>query len=69
MSETFWRSPIPCPKCQAERGRPRRVESKTAAEVIVQLRCDACGHEWSAVRDTPWLAKPPDKRTPPEEPA
>lgn len=70
MSETMWRSPLPCPKCFAnDGGRPCRVESKTSAQVIVVLRCRECGHEWSTHRDTPWLIPPPDNRTPPEDPA
>jgi hypothetical protein len=69
MNETFWRSPMTCPKCQAQGGRPFGVESKTAAKLLVLLRCDACGHEWTAERDTPLLTPPPAPKRPPEDSA
>jgi hypothetical protein len=65
MSETLWRSSMPCPKCQADGGRPWAVESRTTVKVIVLLRCGACDHHWTMERDTPLLTP----RAPPEESA
>jgi cytochrome c-type biogenesis protein CcmH/NrfF len=69
MAEINWRFPMRCPKCQADDGRAWRVESKTAAEVTVRLRCGKCAHEWEAERQTPLLIPPPPGKMPPENQA
>jgi hypothetical protein len=69
MAEIIWRFPMRCPKCAAEDGRPCRVESKTAAEVMVSLRCGTCAHEWTEHRQTPLLIPKPPTRLPPEDQA
>ena len=69
MAEIIWRFPMRCPKCQAQDGRPCRVESKTAAEVTVVLRCGTCAHEWTEHRATPLLTPQSSVRIPPEDQA
>ena len=69
MAEITWRFPMRCPECQEHAVRPSRVESRTATEVIVSLRCDACGHAWQAGRETPLLTPKPPPRMPPEDQA
>ena len=69
MAEIIWRFPMQCPKCAAQDGRPRRVESKTAAEVTVFLVCGTCEHEWTEHRQTPLLAPNAPLRIPPEDQA
>jgi hypothetical protein len=69
MAEIIWRFPMQCPKCAALEGRPRRVESKTAAEVTVILSCATCAHEWTEHRQTPLLTPTPPARLPPEDQA
>ena len=49
----------PCPECGHQthhilRGKPRRLPQLGTPEsfaVLIDLRCGACGHEWT-VRDT-----------------
>ena len=69
MAEIIWSFPMRCPKCQAKDGRPCRVESKTAAEVTVVLRCGRCAHEWTEHRATPPFPINPPARIPPEDQA
>lgn len=69
MAEIIWRFPMRCPKCETADGRPCRVESKTAAEVRVFLRCGTCAHEWTEHRETPLLVTPPANRLTPEDQA
>ena len=69
MNDSAFRAPLPCPKCSAASGRPLRVESRHADQVIVIIHCSQCAHEWSAERATPLFGEMKDKRTPPEEPA
>ena len=62
MAEIIWRFPMRCPKCDMTDARPCRVESKTAAEVTVILRCGTCGHEWTEHRETPlWMPQSPNR--------
>ena len=68
-TDSEWRSPMPCPECHVAGGRPRSVESKTSAEVVVSIRCAACGHEWRAERPTPYVIPGTARHTTPEEPA
>ena len=61
LTENDWRQfPMPCPQCAGASGVPVSVQSKTTAEVIVNLRCRQCAHEWSIYRATPTLR--PDRR-------
>lgn len=69
MAEITWHFPMRCPECDETDGRPCRVESKTAAEVTVHLRCGTCAHEWTMHRDTPLLTPKPPSRMPPENQA
>jgi hypothetical protein len=69
MAEIIWRFPMRCPECEAADGRPCRVESKTAAEVTVVLRCASCAHEWAERRATPLLTPKPPGRLPTEDQA
>ena len=56
MTPTDWHAPLKCPMCQAEAARPYSVVSKTATEVMVNVRCAKCGHQWQLERETPNLA-------------
>lgn len=69
MAEIIWRFPMQCPHCKADDGRPVRVESKTAAEVTVHLRCGICAHEWTEHRATPLLTPQMPARMPPKDQA
>lgn len=69
MAEIIWHFPMRCPQCAADDGRPVRVESKTAAEVTVYLRCGTCTHEWTEHRQTPLLTPTTPARLPPEDQA
>ena len=69
MAEITWTFPMRCPKCETTDGRPCRVESKTAVEVMVFLRCGTCAHEWAERRETPLLLPKPPARMPPEDQA
>jgi len=39
--------PIACPKCAGVAGHPRRVSTRDDGGVTVEVKCEACGHEWS----------------------
>ena len=69
MPDSAWRSPMPCPKCLAVKGRPCSAQSKTLELVIVAMRCEDCGHEWTTERATPFLPPGQDLPPAPEEPA
>jgi transposase-like protein len=56
MTPADWHVPLRCPHCEAEGGHPFCVQSKSAREVIVRVRCSACAHEWVLERETPTLA-------------
>ncbi len=55
MTPNDWHLPLRCPHCEAEGGHPFSVQSKSAKEVIVRVRCGACRHEWVLERETPTL--------------
>lgn len=52
-----------CPQCQAESGRPLKVESRTS-DVAVTMRCSSCKHEWILDQQPkdPLLIPKPDRR-------
>ncbi|HEX6165031.1 MAG TPA: hypothetical protein VFZ31_16805 [Vicinamibacterales bacterium] len=62
-----WHSPLRCPHCKAEAGRPFSVQSKSASEITVVVRCSACAYEWKLERESPALAPKFDPRPPGEE--
>jgi Transcription factor S-II (TFIIS) len=69
MNTTDWRLPLRCPRCDAEGGHPFSVQSNSASEVVVTVRCDSCENEWQLERETPTLAPPRDRGITPEDTA
>ena len=57
-----WHSPLRCPHCQADAGHPFSVQSKSAQEIVVAVRCRSCANEWRLERQTPTLAPKFDQR-------
>ena len=57
-----WHSPLRCPLCRADAGHPFSVQSKSAREIVVAIRCRGCAHEWTLERETPTLAPKFDQR-------
>jgi formate dehydrogenase maturation protein FdhE len=68
MTPTDWHSPLRCPRCEANAGHPFSVHSHTSKEVIVNVSCVVCKHEWKLVRETPTLAPKRDGRLPDDAP-
>lgn len=56
MNSTNWRSPLRCPHCRTDAGHPFSVQSNSSNEVIVNVRCETCAHEWKLERETPSFA-------------
>jgi RNase P subunit RPR2 len=69
LTDSELRAPVPCPNCSAASGRPCRVESKRADQVVIVLRCAQCDYEWTAERLTPLFGDSRDSGTPPDDPA
>ena len=57
-----WHSPLKCPHCRADAGHPFSVQSKSAREIVVAVRCGDCAYEWRLERETPALAPKFDQR-------
>ena len=62
-----WHSPLRCPSCEADAGHPFSVQSKSAQEIVVTVRCGGCSHEWKLERETPTLAPRFDPRLPADD--
>lgn len=67
MKPTDWQSPLRCPQCDAEAGHPFRVDSHSASELIVTVRCGACAHEWKLEREAPTLASKREQWATPDD--
>ena len=39
--------PVACPHCAGVTGLPRRVATRGDGGVTVDVKCEACGHEWT----------------------
>jgi hypothetical protein len=67
MAPIDWHSPLRCPRCEADAGHACSVQSHSANEVIVTVRCSACAHEWKLERETPTLAPLRDRWMTPDD--
>lgn len=59
-----WHSPLRCPYCNVEAGRPFSVQSTSATAITIVVRCGRCAHEWKLHRDSPTLAPKFDPQSP-----
>jgi hypothetical protein len=57
--------PIVCPGCQAQAGNPHNART-VADQLLVDLRCDVCRHEWTIAAPSPLIfRRKPDRRSEP----
>ena len=49
------RYPLACPACKSESGNPYAVSTIRGGGTAVNLRCEACRHEWHIENREPGL--------------
>lgn len=56
MDAKDWKFPMACPACGSVAGDPYSART-SADELVIQLRCGDCRHEWTVSAPSPLIFK------------